>query len=444
MTAYAPRLHHAAIAALLALVCSSPAVAQTQLYLLTASSNSPWDYGDPEHPARIIQIDVDGHRIVASTSTGDVRGFGIGVDPHVTPDGRFLLWSGGELCCPIRVNLFDIAHQQQSILVDAFLQSDFVPLAVHPSEMRAFLQLSPFGPVTVVEPAHTRTLPVPPCAKPVFSTRSGDGRRLSYRCLDPLRVILVDSGDGRLIGSVPYANAHRLDDEGTTVFGVDWQSGVADTTKFRRYDVATGAVLAERAAPDGFDGWLFDYNRATGHLYVGVRSGIHVLDASTLQDVGRIASPHPSLYATMALDPDRPDAYIAWSGLIDGRAVVRVSLLDTVTLATVGSLDIPTTGEVLGMALGPRPPRVSDLSALVTGRLVTLSWTIDTSRSIATEQVVEVGLFLGQTLVRLPVATTASSLAVAGAPPGRYYVRIRSVNGTGVGAASNEVLIEVP
>ena len=97
------------------------------------------------YPARIVQIDVDGHRIVASTSIGDVRSFGIGVDPHVTPDGRFLLWSGGELCCPIRVDLFDIARQQQSILVDAFLQSDFVPLAVHPSEMRAFLQLSLVG-----------------------------------------------------------------------------------------------------------------------------------------------------------------------------------------------------------------------------------------------------------------------------------------------------------
>ncbi len=75
---------------------------------------------------------------------------------------------------------------------------------------------------------------------------------------------------------------------------VDWHGWLADPT-FRRNDVATGALLAERAGPVDFDGWLFDYNRATGHLYVGARSGILVLDASTLQDVGRIASPHPSL-----------------------------------------------------------------------------------------------------------------------------------------------------
>ena len=90
--------------------------------------------------------------------------------------------------------------------------------------------------------------------------------------------------------------------------------GLADP-KFRRYDVATGALLAERGPlRAGFDGWLFALQPRDGHLYAGVRSGILVLDASTLQDVGRIASPHPSLYATMALDPDRPEAYIAWSG----------------------------------------------------------------------------------------------------------------------------------
>ena len=55
---------------------------------------------------------------------------------------------------------------------------------------------------------------------------------------------------------------------------------------------------------------------------------------------------------------------------------------------------------------------------LVDGRLVTLSWTIDASRSIATEQVVEVGFAPGQTVVRLAVAAGATSLAVPGVPPG--------------------------
>ena len=230
------------------------------------------------------------------------------------------------------------------------------------------------------------------------------------------------------------------------MFGAYWDWEGFETPVFKRLDVATGTVLAEREATvPGFNGALWIYNQATGQLYTGSRGGIVVLDANTLLEVGRIPTPWPTLpYAWMALDPDRPEAYIGWYGTIDDRSLVRVSLVSTETFATIGSYDIPIDGRFVGMALGPRPPRVSDLVALVGGGLVTLTWAIDASRSIATEQVVEVGFAPGQTLVRLPVAADASSLAVAGAPPGRYYARIRSTNGTGVGVPSNELIVVVP
>ena len=69
------------------------------------------------------------------------------------------------------------------------------------------------------------------------------------------------------------------------------------------------------------------------------------------------------------------------------------------------------------MVLGPRPPRVSELSALVDDGLVTLSWAVDASRSIATEQFVEVGSPRTDA-DSPPREADASSLAVAGAPPG--------------------------
>ena len=78
------------------------------------------------------------------------------------------------------------------------------------------------------------------------------------------------------------------------------------------------------------------------------------------------------------------------------------------------------------------------------GSLATLTWTIAASRSIATDQVVEVGFAPGETALRLGVAAGATSLTVPRVPPGRYYVRVRSINGTGLGAPSNEVLVEVP
>ena len=177
-----------------------------------------------------------------------------------------------------------------------------------------------------------------------------------------------------------------------------------DPTVFRRFDVATGALLAERveSTPE-FDGSLWGYNPMTGHLYAGAQSGILVLDAITLTEVGRIGSPHPALHPTRAaLDQDLPYTYVAWAGQIDGRPVMRLSLVHTGTLATLGSIEIPIDGALVGLTLGPRPPALSDLNVVVNHRVATLTWTIATGRSIATEQVVEVGFAPGQTVVRSP------------------------------------------
>ena len=181
----------------------------------------------------------------------------------------------------------------------------------------------------------------------------------------------------------------------------------------------------------------------TGHLYAGSSFGIVVLDANTFAEIGRIASPDPGLFPRVAFDPEQPHAYIAWYRPIGGP--MRVSLVHTGTLATLASIEMPVDGQLVGMALGPRPPRVSALSIPVENHLATLTWTIDASRSMATEQVVEVGF---SPLVRRwhvsPVAAGTTSLTVPDVPPGRYYVRIRSLNGTGVSPPSNEVVVDVP
>ena len=167
-----------------------------------------------------------------------------------------------------------------------------------------------------------------------------------------------------------------------------------------------------------------------------------MLDADTFAEIGRIASPDPGLFPRVAFDPEQPHAYIAWYRPIGGP--MRVSLVHTGTLATLASIEMPVDGHLVGIALGPRPPRVSALSILVENHLATLTWTVDASRSMATEQVVEVGFAPGETVARLPVVAGDTSVTVPGVPPGRYYVRIRSVNGTGVGAPSNEVIVDVP
>ncbi len=153
------------------------------------------------------------------------------IGPRATPDGRFLLWSGWnlDLGVPIRVSLFDIAGRQQATPLAASIESNFVPLAVHPSEMRAYVQLIAW------RSGHRRRTRAHPNAAvatvraPVFEARSGDGRRLSYYCDSPRSVMVVDSGDGRLLGAVALgapaypsvSTTHVLDGPGTTMYAVD-------------------------------------------------------------------------------------------------------------------------------------------------------------------------------------------------------------------------------
>ena len=164
--------HAVAMAAMLAFVWSAPALAQTRVDPLTSGDIDDQCSASNCDPGRLIQIDVDRQQIAASTPIRHARSRGIG--PRVTHDGRFLLWSGSEQADyrprtqPLLVSLFNLAGQQQATPFAASADADYAPLTVHPSEMRAYFQLSPGGPVTVAEPGQTRTLPLPPCAAPQF------------------------------------------------------------------------------------------------------------------------------------------------------------------------------------------------------------------------------------------------------------------------------------
>ncbi len=201
-----------------------------------------------------------------------------------------------------------------------------------------------------------------------------------------------------------------------------------------------------RVGPVGeFDGSLWKLNSHTDHLYAGAGGGILVLDADTLQPVGRIQKLANREASAVAVDPDRPLAYVAWQSRIGPKQTIVLTAFDTNTLVTVGSMELPFNADILGLALGPRPPASAALSAGVAGPTVTLSWTTtlgacdgDRRRSSRSDSP-PVRRWCGYRSI-----AGATSLTVPGVPPGRYYVRVRSVNGTGLGTPSNEVLVEVP
>jgi hypothetical protein len=71
---------------------------------------------------------------------------------------------------------------------------------------------------------------------------------------------------------------------------------------------------------------------------------------------------------------------------------------------------------------------------------VTLTWQAPVG---ALDYVIEVGSFSGGAkLMSAPIGPDTRLTATA--PPGRYHVRIRARNDVGLGAASSEIVIDVP
>gem|GEM_PF-1375014 len=99
---------------------------------------------------------------------------------------------------------------------------------------------------------------------------------------------------------------------------------------------------------------------------------------------------------------------------------------------------------VLGIGGALMPPGApEDFATVVNGRAVTFSWTSPLTGGAAAGYVIEAGSGPGlDDLARAPVAGT--SVTVPNLPSGAYFVRVRAVNGAGLGAASAELQVVVP
>lgn len=96
-------------------------------------------------------------------------------------------------------------------------------------------------------------------------------------------------------------------------------------------------------------------------------------------------------------------------------------------------------GRVLGAAAAPSAP--TNLSALVSGSTVALSWQPGAGSTGATFWL-EAGSTPGAANIGA-WPTMATQLTAAGVPDGRYFVRVRAVSGAGASGYSNEVDVRV-
>lgn len=102
---------------------------------------------------------------------------------------------------------------------------------------------------------------------------------------------------------------------------------------------------------------------------------------------------------------------------------------------------------LLGLAslsLGAAPPEMPQaVTGVANGTTVTLTWQAPGTGSVPTGYVVEAALSAGgATIASLTAAS--SPLVVPDVPHGTYYIRVRSLDGSGPSLPSNEVVVTVP
>jgi uncharacterized delta-60 repeat protein len=99
------------------------------------------------------------------------------------------------------------------------------------------------------------------------------------------------------------------------------------------------------------------------------------------------------------------------------------------------------------IVVGPQVPGAPNaVAATVSGSTVSLAWAAPASGGTPTTYTVEAGARSGlgpASLANFSTGSTATTFSTAGVPAGTYFVRVRASNGSGVGTASNEVMVVV-
>lgn len=165
----------------------------------------------------------------------------------------------------------------------------------------------------------------------------------------------------------------------------------------------------------------------------GLGGVLHRLDPSThalAGTIGFVSSP-----LAVAFLPDSSRAYVAAGG--------KTIVLDTATNTVLATLNVDSWAFVTtppGLN-PPATPAAPTLTASVSGTTAHLSWTPAAGPS-ALSYVLEAGTAPSLSNAFNNNVGNTTQLSAA-APPGTYYVRVRGVNASGIGAPSKEVTLTI-
>ncbi len=433
------------LAAALVLLAGAPAGAQTKAFVLLTTSC----LAGPCEPTDVLEIDLETRQVLAITRvTNAPPGNDV---TALTGDGRYLLWTRG---LPTSVlSLFDTATRR-TIATMPLATIGAPRIFTHPSKLRAFLVQT--TDVLVIEPTRTQSFPAG-CTNytALGGGLSGDGTRLFVFCLTEVfpaptgATRVFDSESGALLTTVGNtSHAQAANSTGTELYAVDFADLAPFRDQLRRYDVATGALLAVRDLPTFAALATVSVDPRTGHVYAALHGGsdpthrgLFIYGATDLEPLQYIPTPDlPSISFSNSL----PLALVTIQMREAGREWTRLMLVDTDHLAVITEADLPAGRVPAGVMVGRTPPQPQPIVATSDGNHVTLQWSPGTGTTPTTEYRLEAGYAKGTTFIRTTVPATATSLTVLNVPPGVYYARVRAANAAAVSAPSEEVKVFVP
>jgi DNA-binding beta-propeller fold protein YncE len=271
---------------------------------------------------------------------------------------------------------------------------------------------------------------------------SPDGRQLYVLDRSFHRVTIVDPESGRLLASLPVPGssppftlaAMELTADGSNLYVTgtvdgDRQAAVSvfDTATAQLVTTFTGNGWRPRVRPGGAQVWL------VGDFGIGIVQRPSHTSAGTVTTLG-------STRNVMAdFTPDGSKAFVS--------NVIGVLVMDTESYKfeqiRVGSQEGFT--QVVLVAPPPPPPPGPPTDLMVksmAGVNATFQWRPPASGAAPTDYLLEGGLAPGETLATIPIGSSNTVFTLA-APPGSYYIRMRSVSGSRRSEPSNEVPLHI-
>lgn len=303
-------------------------------------------------------------------------------------------------------------------------------LTAHPQVGNSFLQVFSTDTDTLLQTIPLGNIPITGGGMVV----SPDGRRL-YLTANSTTLVVVDLVAGAVERSVPASTpfAPAITPDGRLIFVRNSSLLAPAVTVMQTSDLQSVAVV-----PADIIGENLSVHPDGGRLYVAGHPS-RVVSTTTRTIVGTLTG---HSVRQVAITPDGRRLY--GTGSVYGGVPSQILVADAQTYALVAALpwDDAAHGPPgpIAMAAPTRPPAPTDLRSRVYGTSVTLWWTPPAGVAGPVSYVVEAGSSPGAPLVRLPIASSVFSVV---APPGTWYVRVRSVVGGVEGPASEEIPVVV-